>query len=280
MSLCLSSPAKLNLFLRIINRRPDGYHALASLFQAVSLCDEITLSLADKDLLTCNVVGIPTDGSNLVLKAADLFRRKTGLRIGVKAHLEKKIPHQAGLGGGSGNAATTLWGLNELCGRPAKTDLLADWASEIGSDISFFFSQGTAYCTGRGEKVSLLDPLPNQTLWIVKPTEGLSTMDVYSRYNALAVEQRNADEHLESFLKGQPSYFNDLEEPAFAALPALLTLKQELKESGFHTVLMSGSGTAFFCLGEGTPPQREGLSSFNVHFLTRQQDRWYETIRR
>ncbi len=143
--LTLNSPAKVNLFLRILRRRSDGYHDLASLFQAISLYDTIHFALSDHDELTCDKPGIPTDSTNLILKAADLFRRKTGLKFGLKAHLEKRIPHEAGLGGGSSNAATTLWALNQLHGQPASPDELIAWSGEIGSDITFFLSHGTAY---------------------------------------------------------------------------------------------------------------------------------------
>src|SRR5262249_13981075 len=107
--LTLLSPAKINLFLRILGKRPDGYHELASLFQAIDLADTIHFSLSDADHLTCTDPAIPVDRSNLIWKSVNLFRRKTGLNFHLKIHLEKKIPHQAGLGGGSSNAATTLW---------------------------------------------------------------------------------------------------------------------------------------------------------------------------
>src|ERR1700733_15970617 len=112
--LTLLSPAKLNLFLRIVRRRPDGYHDLASLFQTVSLADTLHFSLSERDQLTCTDPALLTDHTNLVLKAVDLFRKKTGLSFGLKIHLEKHIPYQSGLGGGSSNAATTLWALNQL----------------------------------------------------------------------------------------------------------------------------------------------------------------------
>jgi 4-diphosphocytidyl-2-C-methyl-D-erythritol kinase len=273
----LYSPAKLNLFLRIIRRRPDGYHELASLFQTIDLCDNLSLSLAETDTLTCNTPEIPTDASNLVLKASDLFRKKTGLKVGLKAHLDKKIPHQAGLGGGSSNAATTLWGLNQLCRNPATPAQLMAWAAEIGSDVAFFLSQGTAYCTGRGEVIDPLPPLKPETVWVVKPSEGLSTPDVYRRYDPVSVEQRDPESCLKSFHTPSPTYFNDLETPAFLLKPSLQILKEKLQQ-GFHTVLMSGSGTAFFCIGEGSPLHIEGITSYKVNFMTRQKDGWYEIV--
>ena len=174
------SPAKINLFLRILRRRCDGYHELASLFQAIDLGDWLTFTLAEADQFTCSDATLSCDSSNLVSKAVALFRLKSGLQFNIKIHLEKKIPVQAGLGGGSSNAATTLWALNALHNHPFTLQELQSWSSEIGSDIPFFFSQGTAYCTGRGEVVRNLPPLTmQQPLSLYKPPEGISTPALY-----------------------------------------------------------------------------------------------------
>lgn len=244
--LTLHSPAKVNLFLRIIRRRADGYHDLASLFQAVSLCDTLHIEKAKSDQLICDHPSIPVDGSNLILKAATLFRKKTGLEFGVNVRLEKRIPSEAGLGGGSSNAATTLWALNLLCGKPATREQLSAWSAEIGSDIPFFFSHGTAYCTGRGEVVRDLSPLQPSSLTLVKPPMGLSTALVYGKMNVATLEARDPERYLAAFLGGSPKYFNDLEQPAFAVLPALAQIKQDLLTAGYETVLLSGSGSSFF----------------------------------
>lgn len=127
-TLSLFSPCKINLFLRIIRKRPDGFHDLASLFQAVGFGDTLHLSLKsgddggedDADVFTCNMDGVPTDSTNLVLRALELMRQKTGREdVHFVADLVKRVPAQAGLGGGSANAATAMWGANELMGRPA-----------------------------------------------------------------------------------------------------------------------------------------------------------------
>lgn len=152
-SLKLFSPAKINVFLRVVRRRVDGYHDLASLFHVIDLGDDMEFSLlpsgSTADALQCNMPDVPTDSSNLVIKALDLFRRKTGASERWSVNLHKKVPAGAGMGGGSGNAATALWAANEMCGRPATTEQLLEWSGDIGSDISVFFSQGAAYCTGR-----------------------------------------------------------------------------------------------------------------------------------
>ena len=124
-TLSLFSPCKINLFLRIIRKRPDGFHDLASLFQAIGFGDTLELTIienAEKDEFTCNMSGVPTDSTNLVLRALQLMREKTGVQQYYKANLIKQVPAQAGLGGGSANAATAMWGANELMGRPASLE--------------------------------------------------------------------------------------------------------------------------------------------------------------
>lgn len=276
--LTLISPAKINLFLHVVGRRNDGYHDLASLFQAVNLCDVLHFVLSDKDEITCTDPSIPTNSSNLISKAANLFRQKTGFSFGLRVHLEKNIPYQAGLGGGSSNAATTLWALNELLGHPVSIHQLAHWSSEIGSDIPFFFSEGSAYCSGRGERVRALPPLsvnPPNPFWIVKPKVGLSTPEVFQRLNLARIQPCDPERCLALCLSDTPSYFNDLEEAAFSVLPDLASLKTLLVDSGLSPVVMTGSGSAFFCFGPVPPPTIPEAQIFPVSFINRTVGSWY-----
>jgi 4-diphosphocytidyl-2-C-methyl-D-erythritol kinase len=257
----LASPAKINLFLRILDRRDDGFHDLASLFQAVSLRDDMCFAIlpggATEDILECDEPGVPTDKTNLVIKALDTFRARTGKSTFFRVRLEKKVPAQAGLGGGSANAATALWAANQLCGKPATVDELAEFGAQFGSDVSFFFTMGSAYCTGRGEILTPLPRLAPQTLWLIKPNEGLSTGAVFA---ALDLE-RTSDAAPADLLHAMQTqmlvtcdaFVNDLETPSFELAPRLADIKAALQESGFCQVLMSGSGTSFFCLGEPDP---------------------------
>ncbi len=273
----LISPAKINVFLRVFGRRSDGYHDLASLFQAIDLCDLLDIQLSNDgvDRLSCDQPSVPNDASNLIIKAANLFRRKTKLAFGLTVHLEKRIPIQAGLGGGSSNAATTLWGLNQLCGCPATIDELIAWSGEIGSDITFFLSQGTAYCTGRGEIMRLIPPLPRQDLWIAKPTEGLSTPDVFKRFDNNKADHRDPELALSKCQLGEFACFNDLELPAFLVLPKLAEIKNELQKTCSSQTLMSGSGTSFFCLGVQKPWPIFGVDLFPARFINRASETWY-----
>lgn len=275
--LTLISPAKINLFLQILNKRSDGYHELASLFQAISLHDTLTFRLSTSDNLTCCDPNVPLDASNLISKAVNLFRIKTGLKFQISIHLEKKIPMQAGLGGGSSNAATTLFALNKLLSTNLSLDELKKIASLLGSDVAFFFSQGIAYCTGRGEIIEDLKPLPKKNLWIVKPPEGLSTPLIFKNLQPSDMSKKDPKQVLQNFLNGNPDYFNDLEIPSFKVLPSLKMLKSDLQNLQFDTVLMSGSGSSFFCLGDTKFIDIQYLTTnYEASFLSRNKKKWYK----
>lgn len=215
---------------------------MASLFQTISLHDTIFFSVKNEDdenpnidKLECDTPGIPTDSSNLIIKALDKFREKTGIEKYFRIRLEKRIPHEAGLGGGSSNAATALWAANVLSDRPCTISELAQFGAEFGSDVSFFLSNGTAYCTGRGEILEEIPRLAPNTLYIVKPPEGLSTADVFRNLDLSQCSNRDPRELLEKMRKGIifADFVNDLEAPSFKLVPRLEELKEKLYEAGF-----------------------------------------------
>lgn len=253
------SPAKLNLSFRVLRKREDGYHDISSLFQAISLGDTLSISIDANDSFTCSNSELPLDSSNLVIKALHLFRKKTALNFSVRIHLEKNIPMEAGLGGGSSNAATTLWGLNKLLGNPVSEKELAVWGSELGSDVPFFFSTGTAMCRGRGEIVESTTLVEPFSAYLAKPPYGLSTPKVYGAINY--------DE-----LTAKELYQNDLEKPAFRLRPELKHFKQNLMNLGFSKVCMTGSGTSFFCLGS---PSSSSIPLIKIFGINRPQNAWY-----
>src|SRR5271169_2509017 len=149
MRLEKKSPCKVNLLLNILGRRSDGFHELETVMQPVALHDELAFSREGSGVtLTCNDPLLPTDGTNLVHCAATAFLEAAGISEGVQIHLEKRIPLAAGLGGGSGNAAMTLMGLNELFGQPLPPGALHELAAKLGSDIPFFLQSGPALATG------------------------------------------------------------------------------------------------------------------------------------
>lgn len=269
------SPAKVNLFLRVLDRRPDGYHELSSLFQAISIFDTLDVELSDRDCFTVSNSLIPKDSSNLVLKAVSLFRKKTGISQPFAIALEKRIPTEAGLGGGSSNAATTLWALNALCDNPATTEELMEWGAEIGSDVAFFFSGGTALCTGRGENItSLSQEFPHRSGWVVKPPYGLSTPAVYRALDVQTLPQRDPLMALMQIVAGELCYFNDLEHAAFRLSPELEQLKNHLSIDCEH-VMMTGSGSAIFCIGDSVQIPDDECWSHPFSFVNRAPNSWY-----
>ena len=133
------SPAKLNLSFRILGKRLDGYHEIASLVSVINFGDTLTFETSSSDVLTCSDPSLPCGDSNLIARALHLFRARSSLSFGIKIHLDKRIPMQAGLGGGSSNAATTLWALNERMGRPYSLAELCFMGASLGSDVPLFF---------------------------------------------------------------------------------------------------------------------------------------------
>ena len=273
-TIALSSPAKVNLFLKITGKRPDGYHNLASLFQTVSLYDQLKITLADEDAIHCSDPAVPTDLNNSILQAARLFRLKTGLKFSISVHLEKKIPTKAGLGGGSSNAATALWGINELLDAKVPHSKLQKWSIELGSDVPFFFSLGTAYCTGRGGLVMPLPSLSEEELTLIHPGEGLSTKDVYQQVDLNQTSRNDSEKALRAFFSGKREFFNDLETAAFTLCPSLKELKKKLNAQ-CQVAMLTGSGSSFFCVG-GVPKTDHPMSK--VRFCSRQQHQWYKGV--
>lgn len=275
-SLLLFSPAKLNLFFRVLRRREDGFHEIASRYQAISLGDLLHFERAEHDQLTCDDPTLSCGEDNLINKALKLFRKRVPHFFPVRIHLTKNIPMQSGLGGGSSNAATTLWALNELTGSPLSIQDLIELGAEFGSDISFFFSSGASQCRGRGEileECSRYHPAP---FWVAKPNYSLSTPEVYKNLDASSLPQRDAQEAFASFSSGNPQYYNDLEQSAFRLRPELNTFRKQLEDLGFTKVVMTGSGTAFFCFGQVERPVLEETSFFPVNFVFRKDGSWYD----
>lgn len=251
-----------------MHKRPDGFHEIASLFQAIDLCDRLFITPSRRDEITCTDPSIPLDENNHVIQALKLFRCRYSSTT-VQIHIEKNIPIQAGLGGGSSNAATTLWAMNELSGRPASVQELIEIGSKIGSDVPFFFSQGTAYCTGRGE---IIEPFTLPEIlsgYLARPDYGLSTPLVYKCTTPDTLKKRDPRSALENY----PEFFNDLEIASFGLEPRLKKLHAKLKKQ-FKSVVMTGSGTALFCLG-GDPKEAKGVN-FTPFKSIQRKDNWYQ----
>jgi 4-diphosphocytidyl-2-C-methyl-D-erythritol kinase len=248
----IKAPAKVNLFLEVCGRRPDGYHDLESIFQAVSIYDNLLVTAAPGRgiNLTCDVSELETE-SNLAYKAAAAFLNAAGVQARVDIHLEKTIPMQAGLGGGSSDAAAVLVALNELAASPFSDDDLRAIGAEIGSDVPFFVDGGTALVEGRGEKVTPIDSACKFYFVILYPGFGVSTASVYKNLRLNLTKKVNFANVLSSALsrgnleEAQEFFFNRLEETAFALDERLCTIKAAMQShlGGTH-VLLCGSGAS------------------------------------
>lgn len=249
----VAAPAKLNLFLEITRKRPDGYHDLESLMVAVDLFDtlDVRAGAPGELTLTCDPPGLPTGPGNLVFKAAETLRSHAGRPdLGAVLRLTKRIPMQAGLGGGSADAAVALLALNHIWKLALTRDELAVMAADIGSDVGFFLSPPAAWCTGRGEVVAPEAVGHPLDFVLVCPPAALATADVYRRLEVPA-SPRTGDAVRAAVRAGDPeavgrAMFNRLEEPAFALSPLVDRIRTRLAGLAPCGALMSGSGSAVF----------------------------------
>ena len=260
MTIEKQSPCKVNLLLNILGKRPDGYRELETVLHPVAVFDRLSLARAGHGLeLTCNLPALPTDSRNLAYRAADLFLEAAGINEGVRLHIEKRIPLAAGLGGGSGNAATTLLGLNELFGNPLPPETLASLAARCGSDIPFFLQSRPALATGRGEQIQPLAPFPalrGGAFLLIHPGFGIATAWAYqqlARFPAALHGQAGRARRLISLLQtvdlagAGTEFYNSLEAPALE-IPLLALFQEFLRAKGAAVTLMSGSGSTTFAV--------------------------------
>jgi 4-diphosphocytidyl-2-C-methyl-D-erythritol kinase len=242
------APAKINLSLRVLGRRADGFHELRSLMAPVSVFDELLFSHKEEGDLEffCNVPEVPADESNLVVRAVRLFCGSVGILPRLSVSLKKEIPHGAGLGGGSSDAATTLLALDSLYQTGLPRSVLAEMAAQIGSDVPFFVYQSAAWICGRGEHVEPVKVLPSFPLLLIKPHFGVSTPWAFRNWkSASEIPGVPYGEQLENGVV----FVNDLERPVFEKYLFLADLKQWLLgRSGVRAALMSGSGSTVFAV--------------------------------
>ena len=241
------SPAKINLSLRILGKRPDGFHEIDTLMVKLpGLADEITITPAESFSFTCDDPSLPTDGGNLIVKAAEALAKASGVTLPYHIHLEKHIPHGAGLGGGSSNAATTLLALNSQLPSPLPPEKLHSIAASLGSDIPFFLYAGAARCTGRGEIITAAEDPPPLPIILFKPRFSVPTPDAYR--NCLNAEALPGIRYEEQHC-GSLTLINDLEKPVFAKHRYLAELKDWLlQRRDTKAALMSGSGSTLFAI--------------------------------
>jgi len=241
------APAKINLSLKILRRRDDGFHEIETLIAPISLADKIDIERQSRWIdFSCDDPTVPIGDENLVVRAATAFFEKTKISGGVGIKLHKKIPHGAGLGGGSSDAAATLRTLNQLFETKLSREELAKLGSTIGSDVSFFLFESAAICKGRGEIVSPTKLKKKLSILLLKPAFSVSSAWAYSRWQeskevpGILYQPQNLD--------GQ-SFVNDLERPVFEKFIFLAQLKTWLlKQGDVGASLMSGSGSTVFAV--------------------------------
>jgi 4-diphosphocytidyl-2-C-methyl-D-erythritol kinase len=252
----LQSPAKINLFLEVLGKRPDGYHALETVMLRTDFCDTLTFDRLDQPVIefTCTDASLPTDDKNLVVRAARLLQAEFAPGQGARIHLAKQIPHGAGLGGGSSNAATTVMGLNQLWELGLTTDQMSAIGARLGSDVPFFFYGPAALCQGRGEIVTTLNLTGSLNFVLFCPTVHCSTAEVFRRVQRVG-PPKDAAAVIAALETGSPTalageLFNRLQDatelfkPELARVPELMMLNQP----AILATLMTGSGSAYFGL--------------------------------
>ena len=255
-SLTVRSFAKINWMLRILEKRPDGYHRLETIFQTISLHDLITCRRSVRIEVTCDDPSIPSDESNLAYRAAAMMREEFDIDP-VHIDIRKAIPAGGGLGGGSSNAAMTLLALDKMFDLGAPIERLVAMAGELGSDVPFFLVGGTAWGTGRGDVLQVLPPPPSLPLLLLIPDEGIATANAYRQ---LAEARARGDvrtprsygiDRAEWIIRGGLAdlgahLVNDFEPVVFVHAPRLRELKEALLHAGASFALMSGSGSTIF----------------------------------
>ncbi|MDY6837556.1 MAG: 4-(cytidine 5'-diphospho)-2-C-methyl-D-erythritol kinase [Thermodesulfobacteriota bacterium] len=270
--LAIRSPAKINLFLKVLSKRTDGYHEIVSLMCRVSLFDTVTLSFGQPSIsVHCAHPEVPDGKSNLAYKAAAHFFEALSRQDGVAISIDKVIPVAAGLGGGSSNAAAVFMGLNEHYGHPFTKEKLMDMALKVGADVPFFVFQHCAVARGIGEQLERFCGLPSWSVVLVCPKCQISTAWAYKHFT---LRLTNCEENskvlpfTEDLSKTESLLYNDLEQVAVDKFPEIDAIKTALLDLGAEQALMSGSGAAVFGLFQD--PQQASLALQRI----KQERRW------
>jgi len=296
----VSAPAKINLHLEVLGLRPDGFHELAMVMQTIDLADTLVLqTTADAAIhLSTNRVDLPTDGSNLIVQAAEMLRSRSGFpELGAQIQLEKRIPIGAGLAGGSSNGAAALVGLNALWGLGFSAPELGLMAAQLGSDMPFCLDGGTQLCFGRGEQLEPVDPPASPALAVLlikHPASHVSTPWAYGRCKAMRgdfyldqeedfEQRRNAlrtGPLLQALASGAavPTLRNDLQlvvEPEVDSVQQGLALLRQLNGASTPlAVAMSGSGPSSFALFDSLPRARAAQQQLETQLIDGGFEAW------
>lgn len=240
--------AKINLTLDVVGKRDDGYHLLETVMQTVSLCDVVSVEKFDDIVITCSEPAVPVDERNSCHKAARVFFERTGISGGARIDIEKHIPSEAGLGGGSSDAATVLCMLNEIYDARLSYSELEELAAKVGADVAFLVRGGTSVCRGIGEDMERIAGLPERWVLLVKPDFGVSTPEAYRLFDEKGAQSTYGTEAFLRALRddGNPYEFisNDLE--AALCNMEIARIRRELLTLGAEAAQMTGSGSCVF----------------------------------
>ena len=248
-----AAPAKINLTLEVLDKREDGFHNIKSIMQAISLYDYLTFKVEDSDstqiVLNGNSDNIPYNEKNLVHKAIVKFFEKTNItNKKIEVYIEKNIPVEAGLAGGSTDGAATFFALNELFNKPLSKDKIEELCASLGSDLNFCLNGGTAVCTGRGENTRKI-PTQKQDVTLIKPLGlGISAKEAYTKFSKM--EDKSVPNNTEKMAKNYNTslIYNSLEKAVINDYKELQEIKKLIPDS-----MMSGSGPTFFVLQKNNP---------------------------
>jgi len=262
--LTLWTAAKINLYLDVVGKRNDGYHEIESVMQSVTLYDRLVLKPFKKGIeILSDEPGIPLGRENLCYKAAELFLKKTKIPQGLQIEIHKTIPRKAGLGGGSADAAATLWGMNKLFRVGVPLIILLKWASLLGADVPFCLRGGTSLVRGKGEILIPLPSLKDGWLVLLDPGIPISTSWVYEKIRGELTKKKLSAKLLatlvekEGLLGISKFLYNRLEEVVLERFPVMKAVKKEMMQAGTKGVLMTGSGSIIFGMVEN---KKEGES--------------------
>lgn len=269
-ALTLPSFAKINLHLQVIGRRADKFHDLCTVFQTISLHDDLRFSSSDEIRMTCGEDHIPIDERNLIVRAATKLRETFSVSCGVHIHLEKRIPAPGGLGGGSSNAAVALLALRKLWNLDTKIEDLHPIAAWLGSDVPFFLYGGTALGMGRGE---IVEPIPEFTedfVLVVTPDVAVATRDAFKRLKARSLTKQESDRilrlcrsDLESADFKYTAFKNVFETTVFAAYPEVERVKNTLLDLGADRAMLSGSGGSVFAVFDKQETRQQAMKALD-----------------
>ncbi len=257
-SIIVKAPAKINLTLDVLHKRNDGYHEVEMVMTTVDLADRVHLQPLNsrKIQVESNNGFLPTDKSNLAWQAARILQDRYAPKAGVKIYIDKKIPVSAGLAGGSTDAAAVLRGLNKIWNLQLSTEALAEIGAEIGSDVPFCVHGGTAVARGRGEKLTFLPAPPPCWVVLAKPSQGVSTKDIYSRLDLETMKHPDTNRMIRAIEEKDfhticLSLENVMEKATFSLNRDVKMIKDRLQQYGAEGVVMSGSGPTVFALTSG-----------------------------